>query len=75
MAIYQGTPQIVTRNYFNGPWRFAGSIPGNAVAPHTMAASFTLVQGQKVWVYGRIATGPLDARISAPFYAVCTVGA
>lgn len=74
MCIYQGTPQVVTRNFFNGPWRLAGSIPGNAVAPHTMTAPFTLVQGQKVWVYGRIATGPLDARISAPFYASCTIG-
>lgn len=74
MCIYQGTPQVVTRNFFNGPWRFAGSIAGNAVAPHTMTAPFTLVQGQKVWVYGRIATGPLDARISAPFYASCTIG-
>lgn len=75
MCIYEGSPQVATRNFFNGPWRFAGSIPGNAVAPHTMAAPLALVQGQKVWVYGRIATGPLDARISAPMVASCTVGA
>lgn len=75
MCIYQGTPQIVTRNFFNGPWKYAGNFPGNAVAPHTVTAPMTLIVGQKVWVYGRIATGPSDSRISAPMVAACTVGA
>jgi hypothetical protein len=75
IAIYQGTPQGATRNYFNGPWQYAGNFPGNAVAPYEVTAPMTLIQGQKVWVYGRIATGPTDSRISAPMVASCTVGA
>lgn len=75
MAVYMGHPQVVTRNFFNGPWKYAGSFPGNAVPPYEKTAPMTLIQGQKVWVYGRIATGPLDARISPEMTASCTVSA
>lgn len=75
MCVFQGRPQVVTRNYFNGPWQYAGCFPGNAVAPYTKAAPMTLIAGQKIWTYGRIATGPTDARISGPMVASCVVGA
>jgi hypothetical protein len=75
MAVYQGQPQVATRNFFNGPWKYAGCFPGNAAPPYEKTAPMTLVQGQKIWVYGRVATGPTDARISAPMTAVCTIGA
>jgi hypothetical protein len=75
MGVYQGQPQAPTRNYFNGPWKNVGPIPGNAVSPTLMAAPFTLVLGQKVWVYARIATGPTDSRIGPPIIASCTVAA
>jgi len=75
MSVFQGRPQVATRNFFNGPWRYAGNFPGNAVAPYEQTAPFTLIAGQKVWVYGRIVTGPTDSRISAPMYASCTVAA
>jgi hypothetical protein len=75
IAIYMGQPQGATRNFFNGPWQYAGCFPGNAVPPYEKTAPMALVQGQKVWVYGRVATGPTDARISAPMVASCTIGA
>jgi len=73
LGIYQGQPQGATRNFFNGPWKKVGPIPGNAVSPTLMDPPFTLVTGQKVWVYGRIATGPTDSRIGPPIIATCTV--
>lgn len=75
MALYQGVPQLVTRNFFNGPWRYLGNIPGNQNSPTDKAAVFTLVQGQKIWCYGRICTGPTDSRLSEPFIASCIIAA
>jgi hypothetical protein len=75
-CIWQGTPQNATRNYFSGPWRYAGSWPGNSVTkPYLMDPAFPLVAGQKIWIYGRIATGPLDGRLSEPMIASCTITA
>ena len=74
LGIWMGVPQIKTRNFFNGPWRKNGAIAGNGESPTEQDAIFTLVLGQKVWVYGRISTGPTDSRLSEPMYASCTVG-
>jgi len=73
LGVWQGVPQLVTRNFFNGPWRMAGNIAGNQESPSEITAPFTLVAGQKVWVYGRVSTGPVDSRLSEPFYASATV--
>jgi hypothetical protein len=66
-AVYMGLPQNPTRNFFGGPWRFAGSIDGDSVSPPTtpasIAAPFGFAQGQKVWVYSIIARA--DGRLSA----------
>jgi hypothetical protein len=76
MGVFMGRPQLVTRNFFNGPWKFAGTIAGNCPdSPKTMAPPMTLVLGQKVWVYARISTGPLDSRLSQQMVADCVVGA
>lgn len=74
-GVWMGEPQLVTRNYFGGPWKMAGAILCDAVAPLTVAPPYTLVLGQKVWCYGRIATGPTDSRLSEQMAANCTVGA
>lgn len=75
-CIWQGRPQNATRNYFSGPWRFAGSWPGNSVVkPYLMDPAFPLVEGQKIWIYGRLATGPLDGRLSEPMLASCIITA
>ena len=73
MGIYMGRPQQATINFFNGPWRRAGLINGNGVSPSDITAPFTLIAGQKVWVYGRICTGPTDARLGNPMILSCTV--
>jgi len=58
LAIYQGMPQSASRNFFGGPWRFAGAIPGDDATPPTTPAeidpAYTLTEGQKVWCQARI---------------------
>jgi hypothetical protein len=75
LCLWQGVPQGATRNFFNGPWRKLGSIPGNQAPPKDKTATFTLVTGQRIWVYSRISTGPTDSRLSEPMVASCTVQA
>jgi hypothetical protein len=75
MGIWCGSPQLITRNFFAGPWKKAGSIPGNGVTPTLITSPFTLIAGQKIWVYARIATGPTDSRLSEPMIMSCTVAA
>jgi len=77
MFIFQGQPQNAQRNFFGGPWRYVGQIPGEAgvplASPQTKACSFAATEGQRNWVYARIMRA--DGRLSAPFRADCTVGA
>ena len=76
MGIWMGVPQLATRNFFNGPWRLAGSWPGDdETNPYLMAAPFTLILGQKIWAYSRISTGPTDSRLSEPMVMSCVVSA
>jgi len=75
MQVEMGVPQLKTRNFFNGPWKFVGSIPGNQTSPTEMTAPMTLIQNQKIWCYGRVSTGPTDSRLSEPFRDDCIVGA
>ncbi len=77
MWLLQGTPQNGTRNFFGGPYRRILRISGDAVAPpttpHTTDLWTPAGEGQKVWLRARIER--MDARISEPFYAECTVTA
>lgn len=72
-----GSPQLHTRTFFKGPWRFADSIDGDAVTPPTtgatVAASFAIQEGQRMWVQGRIARA--DGRLSNPFSVYIDAGA
>lgn len=69
MFIFTGNPQNAQRNFFNGPWGYAGAIAGDAVAAPASPATFTTTQviaeGQKLWTYGRIVRA--DGRLSEPF--------
>lgn len=69
MLLYLGKPQVNNRNFFNGPWRYAGKITGATptppTSPATVASPFTLVAGQKLWVYARVMRA--DGRLSNPF--------
>jgi hypothetical protein len=70
LTVFMGRPQLATRNFFKGPWKVAGSIPGNqTTSPYVMTAPMTLVLGQKVWCYARVSTGPTDSRLSTKFTA------
>lgn len=77
LFVYQGRPQLVTRNFFNGPWKYMGKIDGDSVTPPTsgteLDAPMTLVEGQKVFCYARIQRA--DGRLSEPMYGSCTVAA
>jgi hypothetical protein len=75
MGVWCGRPKLITRNFFAGPWRMMGSIPGNQTTPQVMTCPFTLIAGQKIWCYGRVSTGPTDSRLSEPFRASCTIAA
>jgi hypothetical protein len=74
MEFYMGRPQNATRNFFNGPWRNTGTRPGATPAPTPPTledAIFTLVTGQKIWVYARISED--DGRLSEAMRADCIV--
>jgi len=66
MVCSMGQPQLATRNFFAGPWKLAGGISIGNANPKLIAAPFTLILGQKIWMYERIMTGPLDARLTEP---------
>lgn len=57
LGLFMGRPQLVTRNFFNGPWRLTGYKAGSTplpASPFTKTAIFTLTAGQRIWVYARI---------------------
>lgn len=67
MLLFQGQPQLASRNYFNGPWRYmdvvgagegiGGTAPSDAVFPFAL--------GQKVWFMARIMTD--SGRLTEPW--------
>lgn len=69
LLLYQGAPQDVTRNFFNGPWRYMGKVAGNDTTPPTspssIAAVFPIASGQKVWLKARVLRA--DGRLSGFF--------
>jgi hypothetical protein len=76
LLVHCGTPQKATRDFFKGPYRYAGKVVGDAAppaSPATIAGAFTYLAGQKVWVQCRVSRA--DGRLSEFFRATCTVGA
>jgi len=73
MQVEAGQPQNVTRNFFAGPWKYAGKIEQAAEPVLTVTSPFTLVEGQKIWVACRICR--VDGRVSEIMYASCTLAA
>lgn len=67
LSMQIGRPQGAGIAFFRGPWLFADSIDGAAVAPAspgTIASPFAITEGQKVWV--RFTAFTADGRISEP---------
>jgi len=77
LLIYQGAPQDTTRNFFNGPWRYVGSVSGNNSTPPTSPASlnaaFPIATDNKVWIKARVLRA--DGRLSSFFRVSGTVSA
>jgi hypothetical protein len=76
MMLFQGRPQIATRNFFAGPWKYDGQIDGAVVPPVSPASAnvvMPLVLGQRVWMAARIMRA--DARCTIRFQDDCIVGA
>jgi hypothetical protein len=76
LTVHVGQPQLATRNFFGGPYRYAGTVNGNVTpptSPQTFTAPFTIATGQKVWVQFRVVRK--DGRISGFFRTSCTVSA
>lgn len=58
IAIYQGQPQLDSRDFFDGPWRYMDYIDPTegAAGTATLAAAFAFALGQKVWFQARVMT-------------------
>ncbi len=58
LAIYQGQPQLASRFFFGGPWRYMDYIDPTegAAGTATLAAAFAFALGQKVWFQARVMT-------------------
>jgi len=80
LSLDLGTPQLASRNFFNGPWRYAACLTGDDTTPPTTpdgptaTTTWTLIAAQLVWARARIIRA--DGRITTPFgSAAVTVGA
>lgn len=59
LLLYQGRPQLASRNFYATPWRYMGTVTdGDAGAGNTkaLAAAFPFALGQKVWFQARVMT-------------------
>lgn len=61
---YMGQPKSAGIKFFGGPYRLATATPGAGPPPFPViiAAPFTIVEGQRIWIRSRIARG--DGRLS-----------
>lgn len=77
LLVSVGSPQNAQRNFFGGPYRFAGVIDGAVVPPSspdaTIDVPFVCTEGQRVWVKCRIVRA--DGRLSEEFTVNCFCGA
>lgn len=69
LYIFVGKPMNPQRNFFAGPWKFGDAIDGDVStppsSPATVASPFAIVEGQALWIYGRISLA--DGRLSEAF--------
>lgn len=67
MAIYQGQPQLISRQTYHGPFRYMDYIDPTEGAAGTadLVASYPFAVGQKVWFRARIMT--VSGRLSEPW--------
>lgn len=67
LAIYQGQPQLASRNFFAGPWRLIGffDVAAGGAGTDTFDAGFSFALDQKVWFQARMRDS--DGRCSTPW--------
>lgn len=68
MFLRMSRPQNPTRNFFAGPYLYAGPIEGAAsppTSPETVTIPTPVVEGHRLWLSARIAR--VDGRLSEPF--------
>lgn len=67
ILLYQGQPQLASKNFFDGPWRYMDFIDATegAAGTATVAAAFSFALGQKVWTRARVFT--TSGRVSGPY--------
>jgi len=77
MILEMGQPQNVTRNFFDGPWRFYAAIEGDSVAPPSSPElllggdAYTFVETQKVFWRASIIRS--DGRMTTKFTLPSTI--
>lgn len=68
LIVHAGRPQLATRNFFGGPWRYADCLKGDSgEAPqqqYPVPSPFTLTADQVIWGFHRISLA--DGRLSEP---------
>ena len=71
LLVYMGLPQDDSVEFFNGPWRYAGALLGDAADPpetgDPVPCSFVCAAGQKIFTQAKIIRA--DGRISDSFRA------
>lgn len=67
ILLYQGQPQLASRNFFGGPWRYMGIINATegALGAAERDASFPFALAQKVWIKARLMT--ISGRLTEPW--------
>jgi hypothetical protein len=77
MLVFMSSPKATGTNFVGGPFRFAGSIPGDSTtpptSPETMAVPFPVAENQVVVVRARISEE--DGRLSDLFRSQTTAAA
>jgi hypothetical protein len=72
LMVLSSAPRSAARNYFKGPYRYAGKVAGAGTPPTSplLATSpFVFVAGDRV--FASVRTCRADGRISPPFRATC----
>jgi hypothetical protein len=68
---YISRPQNITKNFFRGPYRYAGKIEGDSVtpptSPATLVSDFPYAAGQRAFL--RVRVSRADGRLSNVQYA------
>jgi len=77
VILEMGQPQNVTRNFFNGPWRFYAALEGNTAVPITSPElllggdAYTMIETQKV--FWRASIIRADGRMTTKFMLPSTI--